>query len=238
MHHRYFSVVATIATSAMIACGDAAVDKITAPRPAVTPVTPVMNDWPSEDEFVANEIPGAIGIQISGYPRFEDNYRWFVVEARVRFQWANEVSAKVNASLINKSGATINQGSAGMSYKRLALPVASGDTTLTVKISTNNILCGLIGKSSYEGQAAQRALNLNLIQILLWDQTITVTNLPDVLEPVCDAPEPPSEGGGEEVEVCYTVWREVWVWNWAYRTFYLYAEIPLGTFCYVENQMT
>ncbi len=265
MRDRYLSLVATIATSALIACGDAAVEYVTAPPLAATPAAPVTDEWPSELEFEG--IPSAIGIQITVSPRFEDGNKTFVVDARVRFQWANEVSASVGTSVIDKDGATINNGAAGMTYRRLALPVPQGDSTFTVRISTNNITCGLIGKSSYSGRATTRAIDLNLVQLVLWEQEINETTGPDVLQPACPprpgcepttasrviagtsgvlasenedcAPAPPSGGLGDvDFVVCYTVWRELWVWDFYARSFGLVAEWIIGTWCYVLEHLT
>lgn len=264
MRDRYLSLVATIATSALIACGDAAVEDLTAPPLAATPAAPVTDDeWPSELDFEG--IPSAIGIQITVSPGFEDGNKTFVVDARVRFQWANEVSANVRASLINKEGNTINQGVAGMTYRRIALPVPQGDSTFTVRISTNNITCGLIGKSSYSGRAATRAIDLNLVQLVLWEQEINETSGPDVLQPACPpppgcepspgnrviagtsgilasenedcAPAPPNGGGDDDFEFCYTVWRELWVWDYFSGSFNLQAEWIIGTFCFLYSQL-
>ena len=140
------------------------------------------------------------------------------------------MSATIKASLINDKGQQINSGQASMSWYRLAIPVASGDTTFTVRIATNNTTCGLTGKSSGSGKAAQRALAAGLITIDLYEQTVGETSGPDVLQPKCppddcgvsassrvisassgvlrsesddcddDAPSPPIGGGGEPVD--------------------------------------
>jgi len=241
MRDRYRSLVATIATSALIACGDAAVGDVTAPPLAATPAAPVANEWPSVDDYTDSDIPSTIGLTIHVDPRFEDDFRTFTVVATVHFEWVNEVSASVSASLINKNGTTVNQGSAGMQYSRLALPVPEGDTTFTVRISTNNITCGLVGKSSVSGNAAQKAIDVRLVQVVLFSQVILPTNGPDVLQPACpdpDAPAPPSGGGGDDFETCYTVWRELWSWDYLTRQFTLINEWVIGSFCYVYNQMT
>lgn len=267
MRDRYRSLVATIATSALIACGDAAVDDVTAPHLTAMPAAPVTDEWPTEDDYAANDIPGTIGLKISVDARFEDDYKTFVVVANVHFEWANEVLATITASLVGPDGNVVNSGSAGMGYARLALPVPQGDTTFTVRISTNNVTCGLIGKSTYSGSASQKALDVKLVQITLWSQTIPPTNGPDVLQPACPpyTPPPPDEcesaatrliagatrpfaaeagecpddtaptdsGGDGEFEVCYTVWRELWVWDYYSDSYTLVNEWSLGTFCYV-----
>lgn len=194
MRNRCFRMVGTIATSATIACGDAAVDKVSAPGSAAIPSTPVANQWPYEWEYTEGGIPSAIGIQIQGSSAFTNDYRTFEVSARVTFQWVNDVSAKIEAWLLNKSGQTVNSGSAQMSYQRLTLPVPSGDTTFTVRIATN-ATCGLIGKASYEGSAAQVAIDARLVQVVLYKQTIGKTTLPDALQPEC----PPPSGCEEPV---------------------------------------
>lgn len=267
MRDRYLSLAVTLAAGAMIACSDGAVEEITAPKLAEMPATPVANTWPSVTEFTAANIPNAIGIQIRLTPWFEDQYRWFVVSARVTFQWANEVSATINAWLVDKTGKTTNSSSAGMAYRRLSIPVASGDTTFIVKVSTNNTTCGLVGKSSSSGSAAQVAINLQLVQVTLWRQDAHLTNGPDVVQPACppEEPEPEPEacdgpatrvlagtsgilaseaddcapaapdGSGEEpTEVCYTVWREYWIYDFYKKTYTMYAAFPIGVVCYTE----
>jgi hypothetical protein len=255
-------MVATIATGAMLACGDAAVGDVTAPPLAATPAPPVADTWPTVDEITDAGIPNAIGIQISLNPRFEDNYNSFVLDARVQFQWANEVSASAKAWVINRGGTTINSGSTGMSYKRLAIPVASGDTTFTIRVSTNGFTCDLTGKSSAEGSARVNALDVKLVQILLWEQVAPTTTGPDVLQPTCetedppdcdvpasrvvagatgllasestdceDAPAPPTGGDVTTVEVCYTVWREYWIYDYDTQRSYLVGVFPIGTYC-------
>ena len=264
MRNRYLILVATIATSAITACSDAAVDQVTAPPSAATPVQPVANTWPSEDEYETNEISSAIGIQITPNPYFSADTLTFVVEAQVQFQWANDVSATVWASVINKSGTVINSSEAGMSYQRLAVPVASGDTTFEVRVSTNRIKCGLTGKSAYAGHAKAKAIDSKILVITLWEQTVGKTNGPDVSLPDCP-PEPdpcqavsrviggasaalPSTSGcddgapappnvsSEPVEVCYVIWREFWIIDLStYERTLLYAY-PIGTYCFVPEE--
>ena len=262
MRDRYRSMVATIATGAMLACGDAAVGDVTAPPLAATPAPPVTNTWPTVSEVTDAGIPNAIGIQITLSPRFENNNTEFVVDARVQFQWANDVSASVKAWVINTGGATLNSGSAGMQYSRWGLPVPSGDTTFTVKVSTNGFTCDLTGKSSGEGKASTVALDTRLVAITLWQQTVLPTSGPDVSQPKCgdeipsgcegpatrvvagatgilrtevadcdDAPAPPGGSGGDTVEVCYTIWREYWFYDFYQRQYVLYAVVPIGTYC-------
>ena len=261
MRDRYLSLAVTLAAGTMIACSDGAVGDFTAPKLAEMPATPVANTWPSITEFT--NVPSAIGMQIYLTPWFEDQYRWFVVSARVTFQWANEVSATVNAWLVDKAGKTTNSSSAGMAYRRLSIPVSSGDTTFIVKVATNNTTCGLVGKSSSSGAAAQVAINLQLVQVTLWRQDAYLTNGPDVVQPACPpeepepeecdgpatrvlagttgivaaeaedcAPAPPNGGGAEPTEVCYTIWREYWFYDFIRRTYSLYAVIPIGVVCY------
>lgn len=267
MHHRYLSVVATIAAGAMIACSDAAVDDVTAPRPTVTPAAPVADQWPTEDELAAAGMPGGIGFTISSRAWFEDNNRTFVAEASVRHEWVNEVSAKLYAAL-NQAGTIVNSGTAQVAYKRAAIPVARGDTTLTVRISTNNVTCGLLGKHSYSGSAALNALDASLIQLVLYQKEIGDTNGEDVPQSACppeppdcdepvarviagttgilasestdceDAPAPPGGSSEDLIEVCFTVWIQVWVWDWGNGTLTLYAEWPIGKYCYLTNPMT
>lgn len=262
MRDRHVVLVATIATGAIFACSDAAVEEVTAPHLAATPATPVANSWPWVEQYAAAGIPSAIGLQITTSPRFEYDYQWFVVDGRVQFQWANEVSASVKAWLINKAGVTVNSGSAGAAYRRLALPVPSGDTTFTVRISTNGVTCGLTGKNSYEGRARQNALNITLIEVVLFHSEILTTNGQDVSQPACpppdecqgpatrviggatgilasvasdceDAPAPPG-GGSDPIEVCYTVWREYWYYDYLTRRTYLVGRWPVGTVCYSQ----
>ncbi|MGH9203177.1 MAG: hypothetical protein ACRD2A_18270 [Vicinamibacterales bacterium] len=252
----------------MIACSDAAVDSVTAPRPTVTPAAPVADQWPTEEELAAAGMPGAIGIQITSEAHFEDDYKTFVAQARVRFQWVNEVSARLSAALLNQGGAIVNSSTAQMAYKRAAIPVASGDTTFTVRMSTNNVTCGLLGKHSVSGRAELMALNASLITISLYMQEVGETNGPDVPQPPCppeppdcdgtiarviagatgilasestdceDAPAPPAGGGGGDdvIEVCYAVWRELWIWDWRRNTYTLVAEWLVGVFCYSSTQ--
>lgn len=259
MRDRWFRMVVTIATSATVACGDEAVDKVTAPNPAATPVIPAANQWPYVWEF--NGTPTAVGIQISSNASFENDNRDFVANAFVSFWWANDVSAKLDASLLNKQGQTINKGSAGMAFYRIALPVPRGDSTMTVRISTNNTTCGLTGKHSYEGKAAQVAIDAQIVTIRLFSHEIGMTNGPDVLQPPCppeeceaepvsrvisghtgvlaaestdcDVPSPPS--GGDEVvfEICLTVWRELWIWDYQSNTYTLNTSWIIGVICYV-----
>jgi hypothetical protein len=264
MRDRYLIVVATIAASVLTACSDAAVDQVTAPPSAATPVQPVAAQWPTEEEYEANEIPGTIGLQIQVNPYFSADTLSFVVEARVRFQWANDVSVTVWASVIDKNGTVINSSEAGMAYQRLALPVASGDTTFVVRVSTNGIKCGLTGKSAYAGHSSAKAIDSRIVVINLWQQDILKTNGPDVQQAPCPAgsdacpvsrviggmsaalpstdgcdddpaPAPPT-GGSEPVEVCYVVWREYWIVDLTTweRTF-LFA-IPIGYFCFTPEE--
>ena len=265
MRDRYLIVVATIAASALTACSDAAVDQVTAPPSAATPVHPVAAQWPSTDEYEANEIPSAIGIQIGVSSYFSADTLSFVVEARVQFQWANDVSATVWASVINKGGTVINSSEASMAYRRFAVPVARGDTTFVVRVSTNGFKCGLTGKSAYAGHAEAKAVDAKLIVISLWEQHIGRTNTADVMLPACpsepaacpvsrviggssaalpstsdcddddSAPSPPN-GGSEPVEVCYYIWREFWVLDLTTgRRSFLYS-IPIGYFCYTPQE--
>lgn len=258
-------MVVTIATSATIACGDAAVDPVTAPELAAKPATPVAAQYPYLWDFATYEIPtNALGMQIAASPRFEDDYHTFVVSARVTFQWANQVSANIDAWLLNKNGQTVNKGSAGMTYTRLALPVPQGDTTFTVRISTNNITCGLVGKASYSGSAALVALDARLVQLTLTSHTIHPTTTFDVPQPdcpppsgceqepvtrvigaatgvlastttTCDNPMLPPGSGSEEWEVCFTVWRELWVWDYLSRSYTLSTEWIVGVICYLTT---
>jgi hypothetical protein len=264
MRDRWFRMVVTIATSATIACGDEAVDSVTAPKPAAMPVVPATNQWPYTWEFSGQ--PSAVSLQISSDAHFTADNLSFEATARVSFTWSNDVSAKLDVSLLNKDGQTINRSSAGMSYHRFALPVASGDSTLVVRISTNNITCGLVGKHSYEGRASQIAIDAKLIQITLFTQGIQTTNGADVQQPACPPPpgceqDPvnrvvsgatgilasatncdysplPPGAGSEEFQVCFAVWRELWVWNYYLRSHTLVATWLVGMFCYITTMET
>lgn len=264
MRDRYLIVVATIVASALTACNDAAVDQVTAPPSAATPVQPVADQWPTEEEYEASEIPGALGIQISLNSYFSADTMSFVVEARVRFQWANDVSATVWASVINKTGTVINSSEASMSYQRFALPVASGDTTFVVRVSTNGFKCGLTGKSAYAGHAIAKAVDARVVVINLWEQYIGKTNGPDVVLPACpadpdacqpvsrviggttvalpstsdcdDAAPAPPDGGTEPVEVCYVIWREFWILDLTTGRRTLLFSYPIGYFCYTPEE--
>lgn len=263
MHYRYLSVVATIAAGLMIACSDAAVDNVTAPRPTVTPAAPVADQWPTEEELAASGIPSGIGISITSDAHFEDDYYAFTARAEIHFEWVNEASARLYAALINKGGTVVNSSTANFSYKRVAVPVSSRDTTLRVKLSTNNTTCGLTGKHSYSGRGALKALDASLITISLYEKEIGETNGPDVEQPPCppepsdceepvqrviagmtgilasesadcdDAPAPPGGGGDDDpIEVCYMLWREIWLYDWVTNTRWLIAVYPLGVYCF------
>jgi hypothetical protein len=167
----------------------------------------------------------------------------------------------VSGWLINQFGTKINEGSTGFAYTRFGLPVAQGDTAVTVRISTNNITCGLIGKSSYRGTAYVRAANM----VTLWSQTIETTHGPDVVQPGCPPPPPPPpdecdepatrvtggataihasiqtnceeiplapSGGDGSTEVCYIVWRELWIYDWTTGQYTLVGSWPIGVQCY------
>jgi hypothetical protein len=264
MRDRYRSMVATIATGAMLACGDAAVGDVTAPPLAATPAPPVSDTWPTIDEVTNAGLTGSTGLSIILSPRFENDYQTFAVGVQARFSLSNEVGVTAKAWLINKSGATLNSGSGGIQYRRLALPKPYTDTTFTIRISTNGFTCDLIGKSSAEGYARFNALNANLVQIVLYEQAAPTTNGADVPEPACgnpiptgcegpatrvvagatgilkteasdcdDAPAPPEGGGGggDTVEICYTIWREYWMYDLYQHQYVRYAVVPIGSYC-------
>jgi hypothetical protein len=187
MRDRYLRMAATFATSALFACGDAAVDTVTAPQLAAKPATPVASQYPYTWEL--ENTSSAIGIQITAYPRFLNGNSLFVVNATVRFQWANDVSAGLKAWLLNKNGATTNSSETGMHYERFGLPVSSGDTTFAVSVAASST-CGLVGKSAYRGEAITYALNAQFVQIKVYSQGTGWTNTPDVRQPECPPPPP------------------------------------------------
>lgn len=259
MPDRYLRMAVTFATSALLACGDAAVDDVTAPTLAAKPVTPVTAQYPYTWELEGTS--SAIGIQMYPNARWENNNTVFVVDVRVAFQWANDVSAQVKATLVNQSGTVVNYAEAAMHYTRLAVPVASGDTTFTLRVPTS-ITCGLIGKTTYSGKASTIALDVRLVQITLWSQSAGPTTAPDAMQPACPPPPPPDEcdpdavyrltgmsapvasweegceeeapsapSGGETITICYTVWREYWVYDYGTRLYTRVGVWPIGTFC-------
>jgi hypothetical protein len=253
MYHRYSSVVATIATGLLMACGDARLDDVTAPRPAATPASPVANQYPTEAEIVEAGVPTGVGISVTTRSWFEADNKWFVAEADVRFQWANFVSATLKAWLVNQGGTRINDGQTGMTWYRLFLPVAEGDTTFRVRISTNNNTCGLLGRHESTGTAAQRAIDSRLVTISLFEQTAGPVTGADVSQPACpppdgcvlnpwdpatrctsDAPEEPA-GSAEPEEVCYDVWQELWIYDFSTRRLELWGEWYIGRYCYVPD---
>ena len=42
----------------------------------------------------------------------------------------------------------------------------------------------------------------------------------------------PGGGGGEEITVCFAVYRELWLWDYAYNFYRLAAVWFLGVVCY------
>jgi hypothetical protein len=262
MRNRFAPIIVAIASGLTMACGDAAVERVTAPKVTATPATPVANEYPSTEEFENAGIPAAAGIMLSATTHYEDDYRTFVATLNVRFTWSNNVSASLKAWVQNKTGQVINSGSAGMSYRRWLLPVARGDTTFTVRVSTNGIRCGLIGKAEYEGSAAQIAFDLSkMLQIELAGQQYGQTTTPDNAQPdctpdpgceqsdervidgdggflasdeaSCDDPAPSPPSGGDGEEVEVCV--AVWRELWMFippNTFRLLDRWFLGTICY------
>jgi hypothetical protein len=227
MRTRYLIVVATIATNGLTACSDAAVDQVTAPPSAATPVQPVANTWPSVEEYETNEISSAIGIQITPNPYFSADTLTFVVEAQVKFQWANDVGATIWASIINrKCGLTGKAAYAGHAYTK----------AIDTKLLVFNLWEQEVGKT-------------NAPDVVLPD----CPEEPETCEPVsrviggapaalpstsgCDdeAPAPPS-GTSEPVEVCYVIWREFWIIDLTtYQRTLLYAY-PVGLYCFVPEE--
>jgi hypothetical protein len=265
MRTRFPSVVATIVAGVTLACNDAAVEQITAPPLAATPAQPVSNMYPGTWEYTAAGIPAAIGMRITTTPKWENDYQIFTVVASVKFEWANYVTAGLNTSLVDKAGRNVNSGSAGVTYSRFLLPVASGDTTFVVSISTHGQKCGLMGKHTYSGSAQQQAINVSFVQVTVYRHDVLLTSGPDILQPACpppppppdecdepasrliggiggpvastgedcDAPAPPNGGSTESIEVCYTIWREYWYYDYVTRRSYLIARYPIGTMCYM-----
>lgn len=265
MRNRLPSVVATIVAGVTLACSDAAVDHVTAPPLAATPAQPVANRYPGTWEYTAAGIPAAIGMHIKTTPAWEDEYRTFTVWADVEFEWANFVTADLNTSLTDKAGRTVNSGSAGVTYSRFLLPVLRGDTTFVVRISTRGELCDLMGKHTYKGASRQMAVNFSFVQLSIWGHDIHPTTGMDILQPPCPAPPPsecdepasriisggpslngteddcapaPPNGGsgaGDPIEVCYIIWREYWIYDYATGRAFLIAKYPIGIECYVVN---
>ena len=79
MRDRWFRMVVTIATSATIACGDEAVDSVTAPKPAAMPAEPATSQWPSVWEFAG--YPTAASIQISSNAYFTADNKHVIYNA-------------------------------------------------------------------------------------------------------------------------------------------------------------
>lgn len=278
MRGRYHRMALTIASGASIACSDAAVEQVTAPA-AAKPAVPVTAQYPSVWDYEHEGIPNTVGITIGIDSRFENDYGTFVAEAKVRFTWANEVSATLKAWLLDPKGNTVNSGTSSGDWYRVALPVASGDTTLVVRLSTNNVRCGLLGKTEGSARAAQVALDASLVTVRLFSQSVGPTSGKDVLQPACPpppgcetaaagrlishpggflasantstncdgstpisgggggAPAPPA-GGDDEYEVCYTIWRELWIWDWLANRYYFQSEWIVGVICYIVTNVT
>lgn len=265
MRNRIPSVVATIVAGVTLACNDAAVDQVTAPPLAATPARPVLINYPGTWEYEAAGIPAAIGMRITTTPEFEIDWQLFTVRARVSFEWANLVTASLNTSLVDGTGKTVNSGSAGVRYSRFLLPVSQGDTTISVSILTHGQKCGLMGRHTYSGSSAQMAVNFSFAQMAIWEHGILPTSGTDLMQPACpppppdcdaepasriiggaggvlaseadcDAPAPPNGGGSSDpIEVCYTIWREFWIFDLLTWKFRLIASIPIGVYCYTEN---
>jgi hypothetical protein len=49
-----------------------------------------------------------------------------------------------------------------------------------------------------------------------------------------DAPAPP-DGGDEEFMVCFTVWREVWFWDYLSGTYQMSMTWIIAMYCYVTT---
>jgi hypothetical protein len=50
----------------------------------------------------------------------------------------------------------------------------------------------------------------------------------------CDAPAPPNGGGtSDPIEICYTIWREYYIYDYFTNRTYLIARYPIGTQCYM-----
>lgn len=241
------------------ACSDAAVESLTAPKPAATPATPVANDWPTEEEYENAGIPSAVGLTMHGSGYFEADNKTFVASLAIQITWSNDVSANIEAWVQDANGHVTNSASKGMAWKRFALPVARGDTTFSVRVSTNGKTCGLVGKARYSGSATQQ-----LLTVQVHSTTQQPTNISDVHQPACPpgqepdpgcepqeyrvigagealasngescdepAPAPPSGGPNEQVEVCVAVWRELWFF-YPPNTFRLIDRWFIGVICY------
>jgi hypothetical protein len=263
MRNRCAWIVLACAASVTIACGDAAVESLTAPKITATPATPVANQWPTEEEYENAGISSAVGLLMHGSGYFESDYKTFIASVALQFTWSNDVNANLHGWVQNATGQTINSASKGMTWKRFALPVAYGDTTFSVSVSTNNITCGLLGKGTYSGGAGQQ-----LLTIQVHHTSQQATNIADVPQPTCPpgdapdpgcepqdyriigaaealasgdgscdepAPTPPSGGPNEEVEVCVAVWRQLWLYDPSRNTLRLLDQWFLGVICYTTT---
>ena len=255
-----FVLVATFAAGTTIACSDAAVGDLTAPKIAATPATPAANQWPYEYELTSKGIPSTVGLNMYSFPYWENDYGIFSVDVRVNFTWSNEVSASASLNLRDSTNRIVNEGKTAISYTRFALPVSYGDTTFTVRLSTNNRKCGLIGRHTLKGRAAQVVMNWSWITISLYGQEYETAGA-DVMQPACppsdecaapasrviggvtgiqrsestdcESPSPPPGGGiSEDYLVCYNVWRELYVWDYLAGTWQRRSQWLLSTICY------
>jgi hypothetical protein len=122
--------------------------------PRFLPQSAQFESWPTEAEVQAS---GA-GYPSASFPignQFVDaNFR---ATGTLHFTWANDVTATLQATIVKQEdGSTFSQsGVESGHWYRIALPVASGDTTLVAVASKLNRNCGLTGTSHGHYSAKQ-----------------------------------------------------------------------------------
>lgn len=110
----------------------------------------------------------------------------FAASGGVSFHWANDVTLRHEAKLIDSVGHTINEDTQNARWYRIDVPVYQGDTTLHDTLATVGHKCGLTGKSSAEATAKTIISPGDLV---VWELT-QPKSAPDQNQPACRLPKP------------------------------------------------